>query len=44
MRNLIREAANKLEDENIKRKVGNYENKEGPDLVLEVKYHHEWKR
>ena len=41
----IREAANKLEDENIKRKVENYEYKEGPDLIaLEVKYHHEWKR
>ena len=41
----IREAANKLEDENIKRKVGNYEYKEGPDFIaLEMKYHHEWKR
>ena len=41
----IREAANKLEDENIKRKVGNYEYKEGPDFIaLEEKYHHEWKR
>ena len=41
----IREAANKLEDENIKRKKGNYKYKEGPDFIaLEVKYHHECKR
>ena len=41
----IREAANKLEDENIKRKIGNYKYKEGPDFIaLEVKYHHECKR
>ena len=41
----IREAANKLEDENIKRKIGNYKYKDGPDFIaLEVKYHHECKR
>ena len=41
----IREAANKLEDENIKRKIGNYKYKEGPDFTaLEVKYHNEFKR
>ena len=41
----IREAANKLEDENIKRKIGNYKYKEGSDFIgLEVKYHHECKR
>ena len=40
-----REAADKLEDENIKRKIGNYKYKEGPDFIaLEVKYHHECKR
>ena len=40
----IREAANKLENENIKRKIGNYKYKEGHDFIaLEVKYHHECK-
>ena len=41
----IREAADKLEDENIKRKIGNYKYKKGPDFIaLEVKCHHECKR
>ena len=41
----IREAANKLEDENIKRKIGNYKYKEGPHFTaLEVKNHNEFKR
>ena len=36
----IREAANKLEGESIKRKIGNYKYTEGPDFIaLEVKYH-----
>ena len=40
----IREAADKVEDESITRKIGNYKYKEGSDFIaLLVEYCHECK-
>ena len=41
----IKEAANTLNDNELKSKIGNYKFSEGPDFVaLEVQYHHQCKR